>query len=223
MQTALEQIVSSNAFWDQSSMFLKSLLFLLSFALSLVIVVSSGAADLVVIEDWAVGVLGARGVPTDWAGQLWGVMFQFGIYPFFCRPAEFHLVHIEPEEEVGHAARTGKTERLASEALEPSAHRQVLALALLHRPLSYPVLLRRKMTPIDTRLVRVIMCETKGGEQGLEFQEHRILPGANDVRKHAPGVMINRLPQPPRLRFGTDETPHFLHRGGVFWQGADHA
>ena len=109
MQTALEQIVSSNAFWDQSSMFLKSLLFLLSFALSLVIVVSSGAADRVVSEDWAVGVLDARGVPTDWTGQLWGVMFQFGIYSFLCRPAEFHLVHIEPDEEVVHDAPAGKT------------------------------------------------------------------------------------------------------------------
>jgi len=47
-------------------------MFLLSVALPLVMVVSSGAADRVVIEDWAAGVLGARGVPTDWAGQLWG-------------------------------------------------------------------------------------------------------------------------------------------------------
>ena len=53
-------------------MFLKSLMFLLSFALPLVIVVSSGAADRVVIEDWAAGVLGTRGVPEDWTGQIWG-------------------------------------------------------------------------------------------------------------------------------------------------------
>ena len=72
MQTALEKIVPSNEFWYQSSMFLKSLMLLLSFALPLVRVVSSGAADLVVIEDWAAGVLGARGIPTDWAGQIWG-------------------------------------------------------------------------------------------------------------------------------------------------------
>ena len=42
MQTALAKIVPSNAFWDQSSMFLKSLMLLQSFALSLVRVVSSG-------------------------------------------------------------------------------------------------------------------------------------------------------------------------------------
>ena len=72
MQTALEKIVPSNAFWDQSSMFLKSLLLLLSFVIPLVRVVISRAADRVVIEDWAAGVLGARGIPTDWAGQIWG-------------------------------------------------------------------------------------------------------------------------------------------------------
>ena len=77
MQTALEKIVPSNAFWDQSSMFLKSLLLLLSFVIPLVRVVTSRAADRVVIEDWAAGVLGARGIPTDWAGQIWRVMFQF--------------------------------------------------------------------------------------------------------------------------------------------------
>ena len=72
MPTALEKIVPSHAFGDQSSRFLKSLLFLLSFVIPLVRVVSSGAADRVVIEDWAVGVLGARGIPTDWTGQIWG-------------------------------------------------------------------------------------------------------------------------------------------------------
>ena len=80
----------------------------------------------------------------------------------------------------------------------------------------------REMPPIDTCLVRVIMCDAKGGEQGLEFQEHGLLPGANDVRKHSPRVMINRMPQPPRPLFGPDETLHFIHFGGALWSDADH-
>jgi hypothetical protein len=64
-----------------------------------------------------------------------------------------------------HDARPGKTERLTGSALETSAQRQVPAPALLHRQLSYPVLVRRKMTLIDTRLVRGITCDTKGCEQ----------------------------------------------------------
>ena len=32
---------------------------------------------------------------------------------------------------------------------------------------------------VDTRLVRVIMSDAKGGEQSMELQEHRILPSAH--------------------------------------------
>jgi hypothetical protein len=53
-------------------MLVKGLMVLLSCALPLVSVVSSAAADRVVIEDWAAGVLGAKGIPTDWTGQTWG-------------------------------------------------------------------------------------------------------------------------------------------------------
>ena len=55
----------------------------------------------------------------------------------------------------------------------------------------------------------------------MEFQEFCILPSANDVREHSPGVMINRMPQPPRTLFGPDETPHFIHFGGAIWLDVD--
>ena len=85
------------------------------------------------------------------------------------------------------------------------------------------MLLGREMPLIDTRLVRVITGDAKGGEQGLEFQEHRILPGAHDIREHSPRVMIERMPQPPRGRFGPDETPHFIQLGCALWSDADGA
>jgi hypothetical protein len=65
------------------------------------------------------------------------------------------------------------------------------------------------------------MGDAKGGEQSVEFQEHRILPGANNVREHCPGVMVKRMPQPPRPLFGPDETPHFIYRGSAFCRNAD--
>ena len=95
-----------------------------------------------------------------------------------------------------HDTRAGKTQHLAGEALETSAQREVLAFDLLHRQFSYRVLCGREMPPIDTCLVGVIPGDAKGGEQGLEFQEHRILPGADDVREHSPGAMVKRMPQP---------------------------
>jgi hypothetical protein len=69
----------------------------------------------------------------------------------------------------------------------------------------------------DTRLIRVIRCDSKGWQQGLEFQEPRILAGANDVGAPSARTMIARMPPPPLSRFGPDETPHFLQRGGAPW------
>jgi len=60
----------------------------------------------------------------------------------------------------------------------------------------------------------------KGGEHGLEFQEHRILSGANDVREHSSCVMVERMPEPPFGRFGPDATPHFIYFSGALWPDA---
>ena len=100
----------------------------------------------------------------------------------------------------------------------------MLALDLLHRQLPHRVLRGREMPPIDTRLVRVITREAKGGEQGVEFQKHRILPRAYYIGQYSPRVMINRMPQPPCLLFGADETSHFIQLSGARWldaHGAD--
>jgi hypothetical protein len=96
----------------------------------------------------------------------------------------------------------------------------VLALDLLHRQFPYRVLIGREMTPIDICLVRVVTSDAKGCEQGAEFQELRILPGTDDVREHAPGAVIDRMPEPPRSCFGADETPHLIQLGGASWLGA---
>src|SRR5215470_11890983 len=85
-----------------------------------------------------------------------GVVFSFGICSFSCRTAEFNAVHIYPNEEVVHDTRAGKTQRLAGQAFEACPQREMLALDLLHRQLSYSVLRGREMPPIDTGLVRVI-------------------------------------------------------------------
>ena len=119
-----------------------------------------------------------------------------------------------------HDARAGDTQRLAGEAFQARPQRQVLALDLLHRQLPHCMLLGRKMSLIDTCLVRVITRDAKGGEQRVEFQERRILPSANDVCEHSPRVMIECMPEPPRGRSGADETPPFIELGGASCRGA---
>ena len=114
-----------------------------------------------------------------------------------------------------HQTETGKTQRLASYAFQARSHREVLACDLLYRQLSSSVLLGREMPLINPRLVQVITRDAKGGEQGFEFQEYRLLPGANDVREHSPCVMIERMPQPPCTLFGPDKTPHLIELGGT--------
>src|SRR5262245_33964796 len=99
-----------------------------------------------------------------------------------------------PDEEVVHEARAGETQRLASQAFQTRLQCEVRALDLLHCQLSHCVLRRRKIPLIDTSLVRVIPSDTKGGEQRLEFQEHRLFPGPHHIGQYSPRVMINRMP-----------------------------
>ena len=119
-----------------------------------------------------------------------------------------------------HEEGAGKPQCRAGSAFVAGPQHERLALDLLPRQLSSRVLRRRKMPLLDTRRVRVIAGDPRGGQYGPQFQAHYILPGANDVRQHFPCVMINRLPQPPCLLFGADETPHFIHFGCASWQGA---
>ena len=57
----------------------------------------------------------------------------------------------------------------------------------------------------------------------MEFQEHRLFPATHHIGQNSPGVMIKRPPQPPRHRFGADETPHFVYFGGASCWDADGA
>jgi hypothetical protein len=38
--------------------------------------------------------------------------------------------------------------------------------------------------------------------------------------QYSPGVMIERMPQPPCPRFGTDDTLHLIELGGAWWPHA---
>ena len=114
-----------------------------------------------------------------------------------------------------HEERAGKTQRLAGEACETRAQRQMLALELLHRQFSYRVLRGREMPSVDARLVRVVPRDAKGGAQGLEFQEHRIVARTYNIREHSPCAMSERMPEPSLSLFGADKPPHFIQLGGA--------
>ena len=47
-------------------------------------------------------------------------------------------------------------------------------------------------------------------QQVLQFEKDGILPPPKDVRQHGATVVIDRMPQPPRLRFLAHITPHLI-------------
>jgi hypothetical protein len=122
------------------------------------------------------------------------------------------VVQFHTDAQIEQGEFRGRVEHLVS---YQSAHFESLAelVACMVRvcQLPYRVPLERKMPPIDTCLV----CDASAREQGLVFQELRILPGAHHRGEHSPGVMIDRMPQPPCTLFGPDNTPHLLQRGGA--------
>jgi len=114
----------------------------------------------------------------------------------------------------------GKTERLAGQAFEARPQRKMLSFNLLYHQLPYCMPLGREMPLVDTRLVRVVTRNAKGCKQSAELQECRVLPGADHIDKHVPCATIERMPEPPRGRFGPNITPHFIQLGGALWLDA---
>jgi len=93
---------------------------------------------------------------------------------------------------------------------EARAQGEVRTLNLLHQQLSRRLWLGQETSLIDDRFVRVVTSDAKGCEQDLEFQEHRILAGIHHKGQYSPGVMIDRMPEPPRVLLAADKRPHFV-------------
>jgi hypothetical protein len=55
------------------------------------------------------------------------------------------------------------------------------------------------------------------------LRARRLRRARNVLGKYSPGGMIKRMPQPPWLLFGADETLHFIQLGGVSCLGTHDA
>jgi hypothetical protein len=122
-----------------------------------------------------------------------------------------------------HDAQTGKTERLAGQALEARPQREVLTFTLLYHQFSFRIPRRPELPPVDTHRVRVVARDAKRREHGAEWQALRILPSTHHRGQSFPRVRIERMPQPPRPPFGPDQTPPLIQLGGACWSDADGA
>jgi hypothetical protein len=122
------------------------------------------------------------------------------------------LVAIDEEanDQIVHRCRFGKANGATDSSFNPGAQIDVLALDFLRVRFADRVLIGGDMSLVGPPPIGVKLCDTKGLQQVLEFEKDAILPTPKDRRQHGPAVMINRMPQPPRLRFLAHKTPHLL-------------
>src|SRR5882672_6273801 len=112
------------------------------------------------------------------------------------------LVAIDEEahDQIVHGCRFGEADRPAYKSLNSGPQIDVLALNFLGVLLAYHMLLRGDMPLVGTPAIRVKPCDTKGRQQALEFKKDSILLPAKDIGQHLATVMINRMPEPSRVR-----------------------
>ena len=116
----------------------------------------------------------------------------------------------EADHQIVHGCRFGKANRATYEPLEPSPQIDVFALDGLRVLFTDDVLLRNDMPLVRPPTIGVKACDTKRLEQFFELQKNRILPPSKDIRQHGPTGVIDGMPQPPRLCFLPDITPHLV-------------
>jgi hypothetical protein len=63
---------------------------------------------------------------------------------------------------------------------------------------------------VGTPPIGVILRDAKGLQQLLQPHEDVILAPSEHIREHLATMMINRVPQPTRVRFAAHVTPHFV-------------
>jgi hypothetical protein len=109
-----------------------------------------------------------------------------------------------------HGCRFGKANRATYEPLDPSPQIDVFALDGLRVLFTDDVLLRDEMPLVRPPSIGIETRDPKRLQQGLQLQKDSILALSKDLPQHLPTVMINRVPQPPRVRFLADITPHLI-------------
>jgi hypothetical protein len=73
---------------------------------------------------------------------------------------------------------------------------------------------RGEMPFIDPSPIRIEVLQAKGLQEFLQLDKHRIRATSECVRQDYATQMVNRVPQPPLVRFAADKTPHLIDLRG---------
>jgi hypothetical protein len=129
------------------------------------------------------------------------------------RSREFISIDEESKHEIVHAFGLRKTNRASHSSLDPRAEIDVFALDFLRIGLPHFVLCSVEMALIGTPPIRIKPRDAKRRQEGFELHKDRIVPSPKDVREHCTAAMIDRMPEPPRVRFAAHVTSHFVQLG----------
>src|SRR5262249_848242 len=66
------------------------------------------------------------------------------------------------------------------------------------------------MPLVGSPAVRGKLRDAKGLQELLQLEEDGVLASSEHIRQHLPGVVINGVPEPARMRFRLHKTPHFV-------------
>src|SRR5215475_497850 len=72
------------------------------------------------------------------------------------------------------------------------------------------MLLGVDMPLVGAPAVRVKLRDAKGLQELLQLEEDGVFASSEHLRQHLPGVVINGVPEPSRMRFRLHKTPHFV-------------
>ena len=120
------------------------------------------------------------------------------------------MIDEQPNDQIVHALRLGKTDCAAYQPFDPGPQIDVFALDFLRIVLVNPMLYGVDVPLVSPPPICVISCDVKRLQQRLQLEKNGILPAPKDVGSHLSTVMINRVPQPARVRFAAHVTPHFI-------------
>jgi hypothetical protein len=107
----------------------------------------------------------------------------------------------EANHQIVYRRRFGKANGAPCEPLDPGLQVEVFALDFLRVLLANVRLLWGDVPLVRAPPIGVKAGNTKRLQQRLQLQKDRILASPKNVGQHGLTVMIDRMPQPPRLRF----------------------
>src|SRR5262249_21089555 len=116
----------------------------------------------------------------------------------------------QPNYQIVYAFRLGKANGATHEPLNPGPEIDVLALDFLRVLLAHVVLLGIYMPLVGSPSVRVKFRDAKWLQELLQLEEDGVFAPSEHIGQHLPGVVINSVPEPSRMRFRFHKTPHFV-------------